>query len=84
MTYQEFVEKIKTKVQKEMIPNLFDSMEFYPEGFTSNDPEVLEFIVLSNSQLGDREASPWLKSDMIVLMKGQDAVKRQIERIYDQ
>ena len=77
MTYQEFVEKIKTKVQKEMIPNLFDSMEFYPEGFTSNDPEVLEFIVLSNSQLGDREASPWLKSDMIVLMKGQDAVKRQ-------
>ena len=79
MTYQEFVDELKLRVQKELAGS-FDSVDFYPEGYTSNDPEMLEFILLCNSQFGDRQDSPWLNTDMLVLSKG---IKRAIENDAD-
>ena len=76
MTYQEFVDELKLRVQKELASS-FDSVDFYPEGYTSNDPEMLEFILLCNSQFGDRQDSPWLNTDMLVLSKG---TKKSIEK----
>ena len=76
MTYQEFVDELKLRVQKELAGS-FDSVDFYPEGYTSNDPEMLEFILLCNSQFGDRQDSPWLNTDMLVLSKGTEVVQRQ-------
>ena len=76
MTYQEFVDELKLRVQKELADS-FDSVDFYPEGYTSNDPEMLEFILLCNSQFGDRQDSPWLNTDMLVLSKG---IKKSTER----
>lgn len=76
MTYQEFVDELKLRVQKELASS-FDSVDFYPEGYTSNDPEMLEFILLCHSQFGDRQDSPWLNTDMLVLSKGTEVVQRQ-------
>ena len=76
MTYQEFVDELKLRVQKELADS-FDAVDFYPEGYTSNDPEMLEFILLCNSQFGDRQDSPWLNTDMLVLSKG---TKKSMEK----
>ncbi|MBR0080503.1 MAG: ATP-binding protein [Synergistaceae bacterium] len=71
MTYTEFIEEIKKRAQEEL-SYPYDSMTFYPEGFTSEDPEILEFIMNSNAVYCPGEPSPWLKTDLLVLMDARD------------
>ena len=70
MTYQEFIDLIKTKAHEELSYDL-DSIDFYPEGYTSDDPQMLEWIIDTNSKLTEGETSPWLKSDFLVLNRSR-------------
>ena len=65
MTYDEFLELFKQKAESELSydPAL---MEFYPEGCTSDDPKVLEWIIDANKKFTG-EDSPWLKKDFMLL-----------------
>lgn len=65
--YQEFVELFKTKMLTDLADRV-DDIEFYPEGYTSNDSEVLKWIVESN-QFASKEPVPWLQTDFLVLKK---------------
>ena len=67
MTYVEFLEKFKEKLQTELgyAP---DKIEFLPEGYTSDDPKKLEWIVETNMRYCGAE-SPWLLSDFLLLTK---------------
>ena len=67
MTYEEFLEKFKEKLQTELgyAP---DKIEFLPEGYTSDDPKKLEWIIDSNVRYCGAE-SPWLLTDFLLLTK---------------
>ena len=71
MTYDEFLELFKQKAESELSydPAL---MEFFPEGYTSDDPKVLEWIIDANKRFTGEE-SPWLKKDFMLLKdKGEN------------
>ena len=65
MTYEEFIELFKGRAASDLSydPAL---MEFYPEGYTSEDPKVLEWIMDCNKRYTD-EAATWLKKDFLIL-----------------
>lgn len=70
MTYQEFIDLIKNKAHDELSYD-FDMMDFFPEGYTSNDPQIIEWIIDSNSRYVEGETAPWLQTDLLVLKKPQ-------------
>lgn len=79
MTYDEFLALFKQKAESELS---YDpaSIEFYPEGYTSEDPNVLEWIIDTNKRFTG-EASPWLKKDFMLLKdkgKNEAAVIQRI------
>ena len=86
MTYQEFIERFKEWAHNELSydPAL---MEFYSEGYTSEDPKVLEWIIEANKKFFGQD-SPWLMQDFL-LMKvkgddGADIVQRiAIRKVYE-
>ena len=41
MTYDEFIEYIKDRANKELY---YDHYDFYPEGYRANDPAISEMI----------------------------------------
>ena len=41
MTYQEFIDRVKKQAYEELGYSL-ELMKFYPEGFTSDDPQMIE------------------------------------------
>ena len=67
MTYEEFLEKFKEKLQTEL-GYTHDKIEFLPEGYTSKDPKRLEWIIDSNMRYCGAEA-PWLLTDFFLLTK---------------
>ena len=70
MTYTEFIDKIKAKAHEELNYPL-EGMEFFPEGYTSNDPKMVEWIIDSNSRFISADLSPWLKTDFLVLKRDE-------------
>ena len=54
MTYQEFIERIKKQAHEELGYSL-ELMKFYPEGFTSDDPQMIEWIKDSNNRFVGEE-----------------------------
>ena len=65
MTYEDFIELFKSRAASDLSydPAL---MEFYPEGYTSEDPKVLEWIIDTNKRYTGEE-SPYLKKDFLIL-----------------
>ena len=64
MTYEEFITELKNRVSAELgIPQ--DSMTFYPKGYTSDDPETIEWIRDSN-MLYTGEDSDTLLDDFLL------------------
>lgn len=70
MTYTEFIERIKIKAHEELNYPL-EMMEFFPEGYTSNDPKIIEWIIDSHARFVGGELSPWLKTDFLVLKRNE-------------
>ena len=70
MTYTEFIERIKIKAHEELNYPL-ETMEFFPEGYTSNDPKMVEWIIDSNARFAGGDPSPWLKTDFLVLKRDE-------------
>ncbi|MBR0151537.1 MAG: hypothetical protein IJP89_09265 [Synergistaceae bacterium] len=66
MTYEEFIEAFKARAESELSydPAL---MKFYPQGYTSDDPKIFEFIQDTNKKFSGDEASPWLTKDILLL-----------------
>ena len=95
MTYTEFIERIKIKAHEELHYPL-EMMEFFPEGYTSNDPKMVEWIIDSNARFTGGEPSPCLKTDFLVLKRyegikvedGKDSVatmqKIAIRKLYQE
>lgn len=65
MTYEEFIELFKGRAQSELSydPAL---IEFYKEGYSSEEPKVLEWIIDTNKRFSGQD-SPWLLKDFLVL-----------------
>ena len=65
MTYEEFIELFKSRAQSDLSydPAL---MEFYKEGYSSDDPKILEWIIETNKRFSGQE-STWLLKDFLVL-----------------
>ncbi len=80
MTYTEFIEKIKAKAHEELHYS-YDMMTFYQEGYTSDDPQTLELVMNSNAVYVGGEPSPWLKTDILVLMDAKDDKIKSLQRI---
>ena len=70
MTYTEFIEKIRIKAHEELNYPL-EMMEFFPEGYTSTDPKMVEWIIDSNARFVGGDPSPWLKTDFLVLKRDE-------------
>ena len=54
MTYEEFIEQYKMRVHEEFGCNL-ESIKLYPEGFTSDEPIIVEWINDSNQRYAGKE-----------------------------
>lgn len=78
MTYTEFIEEIKTKAREELS---YDSVDFFPEGYTSDDPHVLELILDSNKRYVGGDPSPWLKTDIMLLWDKSDEGIKSFQRV---
>ena len=65
MTYEDFIELFKSRAASDLSydPEL---MEFYREGYTSEDPKVLEWIIDTNKRYTG-EGATWLKKDFLVM-----------------
>lgn len=79
MTYKEFVEKLKSRLQSELsYPQ--EAIKFYPEGFTSDDPEIFDWIISTNKKFSGEE-SPYLLKDFLVIEHEAGDLKRLMHRI---
>ena len=67
LTYVEFTEKLKSRLQSELSYKPED-IKFYPEGFTSDDPEIFEWIIDTNKRYSGTE-SPFLMKDFLVMSR---------------
>lgn len=72
MKYEEFVEKVKEKAHEEMGYPL-GKMTFYPEGFTSEDPIMIEWIRDSNRRYMGK-ADTTLLTDYLVLEEEEPGI----------
>ena len=80
MTYEEFLEKYKERLQTELGYSP-EEIEFLPEGYTSDDPKKLEWIIDSNLRYCGAE-SPWLLTDFLLLKKeGKEENVTTIQRL---
>ena len=79
MTYEEFIEYLKKKAHEELG---YDTgmIEFYPEGYTSDEQKMLEWIRDSNQKYVSKE-SDILLTDFLVLKEKADADITNIQRI---
>ena len=80
MTYIEFIEKIRIKAHEELNYPL-EMMEFFPDGYTSNDPKIFEWIIDSNTRFFGGTPSPWLKTDFLVLKRKEESSVTTMQRI---
>ena len=67
MTYNEFIEALKQRSHDELHYKNED-IKFYPEGFTSNDPKMIQWIIETNQRFSAQD-SPYLLKDFITLEK---------------
>ena len=87
MTYQEFINQVRNKAHEDLSYD-FDMMDFFPEGYTSDDPNEQRWIKDTNKRYSDTD-SPWLTIDMLLLKKksettGVTLVQRiAIRRMYE-
>lgn len=87
MTYEEFLELFKAKAQSELSYTP-DEIEFFPEGYTSDDPQILSWIMDTNRRYAGQE-SPWLVKDFMTLTKndinttGKIVQRLAIREIYE-
>ena len=65
MTYNEFIEALKQRSHDELHYKNED-IKFYPEGFTSNDPKMIQWIIETNQRFSAQD-SPYLLKDFITL-----------------
>ena len=79
MTYQEFIEKVKTQAHEELGYSM-DLMKFYPEGFTSDDPQMIEWIKDSNNRFVGEENTRLL-TDFLTMEVPEENGHSSIHRI---
>lgn len=79
MTYEEFIEYLKKKANEDLGYDS-DMIEFYPEGYTSADPKMLEWIKDSNQRYVGKE-SDVLLTDFLVLKEKADKANADITNI---
>ena len=79
MTYQEFTEYIKKRAAEELSYPA-DGMVFYPEGYTSDDPEKLEWIVDCNEKYTGRKDSSLL-TDILTLERPVNDKMKTFHRV---
>ena len=65
MTYTEFTEELRERIISELHCEP-DAIKFYPEGFTSEDPSVFDWIIDTNKKFSGKE-SPFLLKDFLVI-----------------
>ena len=63
MTYDEFIEYIKDRANKELY---YDHYDFYPEGYRANDPAISEMIKKCNTMYCNSDTD-CLVSDFLIL-----------------
>ncbi len=80
LTYEEFIEAFKARAASELSydPAL---MKFYPQGYTSDDPKIFEWIYDTNKKFSDDESSPWLMKDILVLTRKDKSGAELSQRI---
>lgn len=79
MTYEEFLEKIKRKAHDELNYD-YDKMELRKEGYTTDDPEQLEYIRDCNLRYLHKK-SDVLLSDFLFLNRPQENNAGTVQRI---
>ncbi len=67
MTYNEFIETLTQKAQEELHYKK-ENIKFYPEGFTSNDPKMIQWIIETNQRFSGQD-SPFLLKDFMTFEK---------------
>lgn len=67
MNYNEFIDSMIKKVKEELRDD-DETVNFYQEGFTSDDPEMIEWIKDSNLRLAEKENTVLL-TDCLLLKK---------------
>ena len=65
MTYDEFIEYIKDRANKELY---YDHYDFYPEGYRANDPAISEMIKKCNTMYCNSDTD-CLVSDFLILSR---------------
>jgi len=76
LTYEEFQEALRQKIIKELHFE-DESIKFVPEGFTSDDPKIIQGIIETNQKFSG-QASPYLLKDFFIIekdFKGNSDVK---------
>lgn len=86
MTYEEFIEKLKNQAHEELgFP--IDGMEFYPEGFTSENKVIQEWIIDSNLKFVGSESKSLLTDIMVMAIPSSGNVINQqriaLRKMYD-
>ena len=76
MTYNEFIDNLKQRAHDELLYEN-ENIKFYPEGFTSDDPKMIQWIIETNQRFS-AQASPYLLKDFMTLernFKGNSEIK---------
>ena len=79
MTYQEFIEQVKKQAHEELGYSM-ELMKFYPEGFTSDDPHMIEWIRDSNYRFVGEENTRLL-TDFLTMEVPEENGHSSIHRI---
>ena len=79
MTYQEFIEQVKKQAHEELGYSL-ELMKFYPEGYTSDDPQMAVWIQDSNMRFVGKEDTKLL-TDFLTMEVPEGKGHASIHRI---
>ncbi|MGN1458547.1 MAG: hypothetical protein ACI4XP_11470 [Acutalibacteraceae bacterium] len=85
MTYEEFVEYAKQKIHDELAVD-YDSIEFLPAGFTSDDPEKETMIKEINGKYFNQKSDSLISDFMIFPVpesNGRAHNRLAIRRLYE-
>ena len=67
MTYNEFIDSLRQRAHDELHYEN-DDIKFYPEGFTSDDPKMIQWIIETNQRFSG-QSSPYLLKDFMTFEK---------------
>lgn len=77
MEYEAFRSELRKKLEKEAGSSGYDTVQYYPDGFTSEDPQELSTIRNTNIKYHKME-SDILSGDFLLLLSGQKC--KQVSR----